>query len=239
MLRFALTPRASLVFTIVAVTFAYSVGMLARLLLAGALAVAFMLVRPQPQRNVAAWRALALKPKKLVVASESDLKTPPVIVVSFAFTSGDAWDHAFSFAAPVFEKSTVLVQEPRTLLPLVRLALFRLGGIIAYSRQALLQLLKKKKLQGPIVVAMPRLTEKDTKVAIANKGAFAAAMKTGALLVPAVVTDSGVTLGKAVSPGASVAVPEAAAVRDLVGEFGKSLAAAFESATGKRLDVAY
>ena len=161
--------------------------------------------------------------------------------------AGAFLNHAFAFATPEFDAVPALyVGDPNVMdhrgrlsgkgtsvtwwfgpsqladaLPLVRVTLHMLGGIMQYSRPLLLQLLQRKAraaviLQRPIQCHSANLKQ---------KGVFAAAIKSGAIIVPVIVDRrkrGEVILGTPLTV-AKEEIPTAVAVRALAVDFGEEL----------------
>lgn len=112
-----------------------------------------------------------------------------------------------------------------------------------YSRGLLLQLLKRK-AKRPLVaiVLLPapvRGNHPFVEMHIDQKGIFAAALKTGATVVPAIVLANGsVAYGPAIpTDEQGVAVPSPDQVRKLCGAFGEELVLLYKSVANSELRV--
>ncbi|CUI14739.1 membrane-associated protein, putative [Bodo saltans] len=137
-------------------------------------------------------------------------------------------------------------------LPLARLMLWMLGGLMEYSRGLLLQLLKRKAkrpLLAIVLLPAPVVAPGRQSCAtlhIEQKGIFAAALKTGSPVVPAVVlADGSVAYGKVVTPCAEsdadkngvVLIPSPDQVRRLSTAFGEELVQLYKSVANIELRV--
>lgn len=203
----------------------------------------------------------------------ASLKGNCVIVSIPVCESIDIIDHAlafsehaasFSAATSLLSNSTVMYVCRKPLeraifwLPLARLMLWLLGGLMEYSRGLLLQLLKSKSnhpllaivLLPPPTKTSPPLNNKSSstkgataagyQLTIQQKGIFAAALKTGATVVPALVQPNGtVAYGKSMEAEAKegIAVPSPDQVRHLSTSFAAELSQLYKDITSCELRV--
>lgn len=102
---------------------------------------------------------------------------------------------AATISAPGLDRAVVCVPAKHAFqLPLSRLAIHLLGGVVPYSRSVVINLLRRKNAT-PVVVASSDVFEAASgglRLTLANKGVFAAVLRTGATVVPCLVTDDGV-----------------------------------------------
>jgi hypothetical protein len=168
-------------------------------------------------------------------------------------------DHAFAFATPDFDTIPALyVGDVSTMdsrgrisgkcssstwwfgtaqltgaLPLVRITLHLLGGIMQYSRPLLMQLIQRK-ARAAVILQRPI---QNHSANMKQKGVFAAAIKTGALIVPIIVDRrkrGEVILGNPI-PTTKTDVPTAEEVRSLAIAFGHELKEAYQKMTREQL----
>jgi hypothetical protein len=168
-------------------------------------------------------------------------------------------DHAFAFATQEFDSIPALyVGDTTTMdsrgrisgkctdstwwfgtaqltgaLPLVRITLHLLGGIMQYSRPLLMQLIHRKSRAAVILQRPIRNHSANFK----QKGVFAAALKSGALIVPVIVDRRGrgeVIVGTPIST-TKTDVPTAEEVRSLAVTFGTELKGAYQKLTREQL----
>lgn len=168
-------------------------------------------------------------------------------------------DHAFAFATPDFDTIPALyVGDVNTMdsrgrisgkcssstwwfgtaqltgaLPLVRITLHLLGGIMQYSRPLLMQLIQRKS-RAAVILQRPI---QNHSANMKQKGVFAAAIKTGALIVPIIVDrrkKGEVILGNPITT-TKTEVPTAEEVRSLAIAFGTELKEAYHKMTRDEL----
>ena len=168
-------------------------------------------------------------------------------------------DHAFAFATPDFDTIPALyVGDVSTMdsrgrisgkcssstwwfgtaqltsaLPLVRITLHLLGGIMQYSRPLLMQLIQRKS-RAAVILQRPI---QNHSANMKQKGVFAAAIKTGALIVPIIVDrrkKGEVILGNPITT-TKTEVPTAEEVRSLAIAFGSELKKAYAKMTREQL----
>ena len=249
LIKFALHPASSALFFAVAMYALLHGAFFWRVLTSFVFSMVYVIVGPRIKRNARLWKALATPKHPARVAEGTRLAehNSPNIIVSFPVANTTILQHALAFGSSVhFEQSTVLyVCESRQgssvfLLPVARVALWLLGGLMRYSRSLLLQLLKRKANFVAIVLEPPvsRAPDGTFYVTLKNKGLFAAAIKSKATVVPAVVSgDGSIDFGNAISAADSIPVPTPDDVRALSTAFGTELAALFANVTKKELTV--
>jgi hypothetical protein len=278
-LRIVLHPASSVAVACVIWSLIMHTTFAAKVLLVFFGALVYMFLRPGARRNALLWRALAplRASSSLPVGGAGgnsrgstprspldDLKGNCIIVSIPVSSALDVLDHALAFggddASVQLSYSTVMyvcrTSTERTMfwLPLARLALWLLGGLMEYSRGLLLQLLKRK--SGRPLVAIVLLppavrsaggTASTSSCAVLNiqqKGIFAASLKTGATVIPCLVLEDGtVTYGKRIDPPSTanqlegVAVPSPDQVRRLSTAFSEELSILYKNVTGTKLRV--
>lgn len=218
-------------------------------------ALLYVSIRPGAKRNNSLWSSLAPHTSIMRVGEGThslDTTSKTVVVVSIPLDPNvDILTHALAFGkSALLSQSTVMYvcRNPshQTLLfrlPLARLALWFLGGLMQYSRGLLLQLLKRRTSQNVVAIVLlppPECQrEKDGStnyvVSLNHKGIFAAALKTGAVVVPALVSSNGtvdygncvplhvVERGRGGSEQQAVPIPTPDQVRKLATAFSEEL----------------
>jgi hypothetical protein len=194
------------------------------------MAVFYVIAGPRVQRSKAVWGLLSPKRQTMPTneGSRDKWHSPTLVVVHFASTSSTRVIDSLAVATTAgLENAVVCVPSPRVFhLPLSRLAMKLLGGIVPYSRNVLINLLKRKGA-APVVVTYPepiRQGASGSELVLASKGPFSAALRTGATLVPCVVLDDGVPhFGEAVPGMPADQAPAPEAVIALAGAYAAKL----------------
>jgi hypothetical protein len=277
-LRVVLHPASSVVVAALLVSLILHAAATSKVLLVFFGVLLYMCLRPSARRNNGLWRVLSQSSSnskasggagggKHTALFSSSASSPQLeslrgncVVVSIPVDSSiDVLDHAIAFGrAPetsILSLSTVLYicRKPseRAIfwMPLARLMLWMLGGLMEYSRGLLLQLLKRKAKRPLIaVVLLPAPVTTPGKKLFATlhidqKGIFAAALKTGSTVIPAVVlADGSVAYGSAVSTTSEngdkgVSVPSPDQVRRLSSAFGEELVTLYKTVANVELRV--
>jgi hypothetical protein len=272
-LRVVLHPASSVVVAALLVSIILHAAVTSKVLLVFFGVLLYMCLRPGARRNNGLWRVLSQSSTNSKASGgeggtrnaliSSTASSPQLeslrgncVVVSIPVDSSiDVLDHAIAFGrAPetsILSLSTVLYicRKPseRAIfwMPLARLMLWMLGGLMEYSRGLLLQLLKRKAKRPLIAVVLlpaPVTTPRNKSFAtlhIDQKGIFAAALKTGSTVIPAVVlADGSVAYGNAVSTTIeNVSVPSPDQVRRLSSAVGEELVTLFKSVANVELRV--
>jgi hypothetical protein len=170
------------------------------------------------------------------------------VIVSYQVGGVDSMAHALAFGGPSFRGATLLLagNDPQEQLayklPVARVSLWLLGGIMQYSRSLLLQLLKRKSSgssssSNMAVVLQPPIRWHTASVS--GKGVFAAALKTSTPIVPALVLANGeIVLGNQISAGAeAIATPTGDQVRLLSTQVAVELQNLYQRTTGSPLII--
>lgn len=221
--------------------------------------VCYMALRPRARRNVNLWSRLAPEGATTRVGEgsrsiDSVTRDTSCIVVSVPIESDvDILSHALAFGKTTIMSQSTVMYVCRDLtdrimfwMPLTRLVLWFMGGLVEYSRGLLLQLLKRKTANSgstlAIVLLPPiRKTGEGRSVDLHhNKGIFAAAIKTGAVVVPALVSKTGmVDYGACQAAIKPTPLPTPDQVQQLAALFASELVALHEKVTGKTLSVSH
>ncbi|KEG12803.1 hypothetical protein DQ04_01411050 [Trypanosoma grayi] len=192
-------------------------------------------VNPRAQTNSKLWRRLAQGRSQAVRLAETGLiaGTQPVVIVSFTECHTSWFDHALLYAQSDFRRfgawACFCLVHPLTSsfrLPLTRLALWKMGGVLEYRRGVLIDMMTRRNL-GVAVILHGSLRDCDagrSTVRLQNKGMFGAFLRANALIIPAISTSDGrVIFGSALSPPCSGEVPTPVEVRNAVRQFSEEL----------------
>lgn len=199
------------------------------------LAVSFIIVSPRVQRAKAVWRALCPSRAKHTAEPGAEApKSPSVVVAHFVKSSGSRIADMARLGGPAAADGAVIcVPHTRAFhLPLSRLAINLLGGVVPYSRTVVLSLLKRKTGGGPAVVAYPEPVTAaaggNLQLVLASKGVFSAALRTGATMIPCLVLEDGSAhYGRPVPVAAVDSAPAPEVVVKLAADYAAALEAVY------------
>ena len=232
-----LHPATQLLFILLQVYCLFSVNLVLRLVLVALSVVLYIMLTPNTRRGSTMWGTPAEPTPVFTDREKFAQKHTPIIVISYSNTPEDSgWRHALAFRHRIFEKSVVMVVGAGRFgsLPLARFVLWFAGGLMPYTRGALINLLRRKAAaQHPVIVVSQSISNK--KVDLSRKGPFAAALKCGASILPAIVlADGKVVIGTATDCTAT-SVPTS---EEVVATAKQHAARLRELATAQKLDLA-
>jgi hypothetical protein len=213
MFSLLLNPIAQGLFVVAQLYFLASLNVVYRIVVAAIFVISYILLTPNTKRGSWMWSAGPVEAPKLLDREIFNVRGSPLLIVSYSLPSSggprNSWEHALSFRHKTFSKAVVMVSGPELVLkfPLARFLLWLVGGLVPYTRGTLLHLLKRKTVNPNQVIVVSQNLSGST-IQLKNKGAFAAALKTGAAIIPALMLpDGSVALGPATSRTAQGAVP--------------------------------
>ena len=243
LLKGLMNPVSSLVFTTALCKVLYEQSIVVKVVCAFVAAVAYFIIGPRARRSSKFWSCFGLNRIIIAEGTKTADRTKPTVIVSYPIggAARDVLSHAFAYSGGAFAHSTTLYvcdsshEALLYKLPVARSALWLIVGVMQYSRGLLLQLLKRR---GNVIAVTLQPQVRGHMASTSRKGLFAAALKSNASIVPALVLTSGdIVLGNAVATSAPTATPSPDQIRALVAEFAVELKSLYKATTGSTLQL--
>lgn len=195
-------------------------------------AIVYVIVGPRVKRSRSLWGA-ACPPRKASDVTLSSNKTTwgsPALVLHHAVKPTDDVLDTIGLNSAPLDNAVFCVPHTRMfLLPLFRVFMWLVGGIVPYSRTVVINLLKRNRCV--VVVSYPSAVKpagSNLSLELQHKGVFAAALKTGASIIPCVTFENGgMHLGEPVKVANTETVPTPDSVTDLSKRYAAAVAALY------------